>query len=161
MEPYLALSLLNSPQEQQGRFGSSLFRRSAGQRVDQIVMQTSSQLRYRARHRRAGHRRPLVMTFRIAMIALLSSGLVNERRWWAIHRTARERSGFWEKEVRLWHQKVAEFADPREVLDYLDKKYVGTFRIDYATWTFILRRCEGQLEHERTGYREISIALAS
>ena len=49
---------------------------------------------------------------------------------------------------------VATYPDPAEACEYVDEKYLGKFRVDFATWQYLLRVSEIQLSVATTNYRE-------
>ena len=131
--------------------------------VERSISSASSSCGSRARSR--GHHRfsPLTPTsssassrgasdFFVGM--MLSASIRRERRWWAIHRSEEDRQGFWERKVQgLWHRTAETYADPGEADDYLDSKYVRAYRVDHATFTYLMQKTRVPLTHETTAYR--------
>ena len=87
---------------------------------------------------------------------LLCTSLRKERRWWAIHDSAADQGGLMERERALWHRIHEQYRlDGRgDAGDFLDRNYLNTFRVDYATWTFLLRVLEPFFAKKSTSFRQ-------
>ena len=84
---------------------------------------------------------------------LFCTSLRKERRWWAIHGSAADQGGLIERERAVWHRlhELYHLDGRRDAGDCMnctilmeeemqemsiDRKYLNTFRVDYATWNF-------------------------
>lgn len=91
-------------------------------------------------------------TMSFFLAAYMAQSMRRERRWWAIHRTLDEQQGFWEKKVPMWHKKAA-MRTRQRAADYIDKRYLRTFRLDERTFKFVVRRTRDALTHQVTNCR--------
>eukprot|EP00117_Sycon_ciliatum_P014843 scpid34720/ scgid14937/ Putative nuclease HARBI1; Harbinger transposase-derived nuclease len=81
-----------------------------------------------------------------------ASSMRRERRWWSIHHTGGQ-LGFWETKVKQWHRIADEFGMPGDADDYLDMRYLRTYRVDCRTFEFLLRQTCNDLQQESTRFR--------
>ena len=76
--------------------------------------------------------------------------LDRERRFWNAHVSEEQQRGFWEKEgMGNWlriNQRVS-------CEEYLDSRYVETFRLDYTTFHWLLSQVEGVIQRQDTRFR--------
>ena len=81
-----------------------------------------------------------------------ASSIRRDRRWWSIHRTGGQ-EGFWEVKVQQWHRIAAAFPVPGDADDYVDTRYLRTYRVDYRTFQFLCQLTERDLELATTRFR--------
>ena len=81
-----------------------------------------------------------------------ASSIRLERRWWSIHRVGGAH-GFWEEKVGQWHRIAQTFPILGEADDYLDKRYLRTYRVDSRTFQFLLRQTGQALQRLITRFR--------
>ena len=81
-----------------------------------------------------------------------ASAMRRERRWWSIYRSVSQ-LGFWETKVHQWHRIANAVPVPGEAEDYLDLRYLRTFRVDHRTFQFLLQLVGCDLEHSMTWFR--------
>ena len=72
------------------------------------------------------------------------------RRFWSAHPTTETQAGFWEREVLGNWLRIA---DRDYCLEWLDSRYVATFRVDYTTFQWILSLCCEQIQRKTTHLR--------
>ena len=81
-----------------------------------------------------------------------ASSIRRDRRWWSIHRTGGQ-EGFWEVKVQQWHRIAAAFLVPGDADDYVDTRYLRTYRVDYRTFQLLCQLTERDLELATTRFR--------
>ena len=81
-----------------------------------------------------------------------ASSIQRDRRWWSIHRTGGQ-EGFWEVKVQQWHRIAAAFPVPGDADDYVDTRYLRTYRVDYRTFQLLCQLTERDLELATTRFR--------
>ena len=89
------------------------------------------------------------------VLSFTAASMRRERRWWTLHRSLEDQSGFWECERPLWHRLCAsqQAAGKEDAADMLDQKYLSNFRVDYTTWQFLVATLAHRLERESTNFR--------
>ena len=85
--------------------------------------------------------------------ALVGCSVARERRWWAIHHSAQARCGHWERKVQFWHEIAATYPNAGEADDYLDAKYLRSFRVDFRTFEYVANLMEADLDRQITRFR--------
>ena len=82
-----------------------------------------------------------------------ASSIRLECRLWSIHRLGGAH-GFCEEKVGQWHRIAQTFPIPGEADDYLDKRYLRTYRVDSRTFQFLLRQTGKALQRSITRIRQ-------
>ena len=101
----------------------------------------------------------LMKVVRIPRFLAAIQAMPRRRSFWALHSSLYQRSGFWEAQVNgKWKETATGIArETMSVLrgrEYLEKKYVETYRLGVASFNWLVSICRAEMAFESTNMRD-------